>query len=113
MPHAEHTTRGTSTERVAHCARYFEQHVAEKEDARAGAEHGRGGPGSPQTLHFTQILWARYPFDIINAAGNRAQDAAREHDEILQAHASGDVTATMLAMRKHIESGWTVLKSVR
>jgi DNA-binding GntR family transcriptional regulator len=67
----------------------------------------------PQTLHFTQILWARYPFDIINAAENRGQDAVSEHDEILQALASGDVTAAMLAMRKHIESGWTVLKSAR
>jgi DNA-binding GntR family transcriptional regulator len=67
----------------------------------------------PQTLHFTQILWARYPFDIINAAENRGQEAVHEHDEILQALASGDVTAAMLAMRKHIESGWSVLKSAK
>ncbi|WP_250469998.1 GntR family transcriptional regulator [Caballeronia sp. GAFFF2] len=67
----------------------------------------------PQTLHFTQILWARYPFDIINAAENRGEDAVDEHEEILQALAAGDVTGAMLAMRKHIESGWSVLKSVR
>ncbi|MGV2895255.1 GntR family transcriptional regulator [Achromobacter sp. AGC78] len=66
----------------------------------------------PQTLHFVQILWARYPFDLINSASNRGQDAVREHEEILQAFASGDASAAMLAMRKHIESGWTVLKSL-
>jgi DNA-binding GntR family transcriptional regulator len=36
-----------------------------------------------------------------------------EHEEILQALGSGNVTAAMLAVRKHIESGWTVLKSAR
>ena len=66
----------------------------------------------PQTLHFVQILWARYPFDLINSASIRGQDAVREHEEILQAFASGDASAAMLAMRKHIESGWTVLKSL-
>lgn len=64
----------------------------------------------PQTLHFVQILWARYPFDLINAAKGRGEDAAKEHDEILAALASGDVSAAVLSMRKHIESGWTVLK---
>ncbi|MNL05494.1 HTH-type transcriptional regulator McbR [compost metagenome] len=66
----------------------------------------------PQTLHFVQILWARYPFDLINSASGRGEDAVREHEEILQAFASGDASAAMLAMRKHIESGWTVLKSL-
>lgn len=66
----------------------------------------------PQTLHFVQILWARYPFDLINSASGRGADAVREHEEILQAFASGDASAAMLAMRKHIESGWTVLKSL-
>ena len=64
----------------------------------------------PQTLHFVQILWARYPFDLINAAQGRGEDAVKEHDEILAALASGDVSAAVLSMRKHIESGWTVLK---
>jgi DNA-binding GntR family transcriptional regulator len=65
----------------------------------------------PQTLHFVQILWARYPFDVINAAPGRGHDAAREHDEILAAITDGDVTGATLAMRKHIESGWSVLKA--
>jgi DNA-binding GntR family transcriptional regulator len=65
----------------------------------------------PQTLHFVQILWARYPFDLINAIEGRGKDAAREHDEILRALSKGDAAAATLAMRKHIESGWSLLKS--
>ncbi len=64
----------------------------------------------PQTLHFVQILWARYPFDLINAVEGRGAEAAREHDDILAAMAQGDATAAVLSMRRHIESGWTVLK---
>jgi len=67
----------------------------------------------PQTLHFVQILWARYPFDIINALENRGGEAVKEHDEILQTLASGDVTAAIFSMRKHIESGWVRLKEVQ
>lgn len=65
----------------------------------------------PQTLHFVQILWARYPFDLINAVEGRGKDAAKEHDDMLQALLNGDTSAAMLAMRKHIESGWTVLQA--
>jgi DNA-binding GntR family transcriptional regulator len=64
----------------------------------------------PQTLHFVQILWARYPFDLINAVEGRGKEAAKEHDEILRALLDRDVSAAMLAMRKHIESGWSLLK---
>lgn len=63
----------------------------------------------PQTLHFVQILWARYPFDLINAAKDRGQGAVDEHDDILDALASGDASLAVLAMRKHIESGWNIL----
>ena len=65
----------------------------------------------PQTQHFVQILWARYPFDLINAVEGRGKDAAKEHDEILRALLDGDASAAMLAMRKHIEAGWSLLKS--
>ena len=65
----------------------------------------------PQTLHFVQILWARYPFDLINAAAGRGKEAAKEHDEILRALLDGDASAAMLAMRKHIESGWSLVRS--
>jgi DNA-binding GntR family transcriptional regulator len=64
----------------------------------------------PQTLHFVQILWARYPFDLINAVEGRGPEAAKEHDEILQALLNNDLSTAMVAMRKHIESGWSVLK---
>jgi DNA-binding GntR family transcriptional regulator len=64
----------------------------------------------PQTLYFVQVLWARYPFDLINAVEGRGKFAAREHEEILRALSSGDVSAAMAAMRKHIESGWSLLK---
>jgi DNA-binding GntR family transcriptional regulator len=67
--------------------------------------------GMPQTLHFVQILWARYPFDLINAVGGRGSEAAREHEEILKALVDRDSGAATLAMRKHIESGWDVLKN--
>jgi DNA-binding GntR family transcriptional regulator len=67
--------------------------------------------GMPQTLHFVQILWARYPFDLINAVGGRGREAAHEHEEILRALTDGDAGAATLAMRRHIESGWDVLKN--
>ncbi len=66
----------------------------------------------PQTLHFVQILWARYPFDLINAVEGRGSGAAEEHEEILKALTEGNASEAVLAMRKHIESGWTVLKTV-
>ncbi len=65
----------------------------------------------PHTLHFVQILWARYPFDLINAATGRGDQAVEEHKEILDAFTARDTSAAMLAMRNHIESGWDVLKN--
>lgn len=65
----------------------------------------------PHTLHFVQILWARYPFDLINAVGGRGDRAAKEHLAILDALEKRDVDKAVLAMSQHIESGWDVLKS--
>ncbi|MBV1691225.1 GntR family transcriptional regulator [Novosphingobium sp. G106] len=64
----------------------------------------------PQTLHFVQILWARYPFDLINQLKGRVSRAATEHGDLLQAFIGGDVAAAMLATRQHIEAGWLELK---
>jgi DNA-binding GntR family transcriptional regulator len=64
----------------------------------------------PQTLHFVQILWARYPFDLINQLKGRVSRAATEHGDLLQAFISNDVAAAMLATRQHIEAGWLELK---
>jgi len=54
---------------------------------------------------------ARYAFDLINAVEVRGQHAVEEHDEILQAPTTGGAASAMLAMRKHIEPGWAVLKA--
>jgi len=64
----------------------------------------------PQTLHFVQILWARYPFDLINQLKGRVSRAVAEHDELLAAMIAGDVSAAMLATRQHIEAGWLELR---
>ena len=64
----------------------------------------------PQTLHFVQILWARYPFDLINRLKGRVSRAAEEHDEVLGAFIASDSAAAMLATRQHIEAGWLELR---
>ena len=66
--------------------------------------------GMPQTLHFVQILWARYPFDLINRLTGRAERAAAEHAELLNQMVAGDVAGAMLTTRRHIESGWAELR---
>jgi len=60
----------------------------------------------PQTLHFVQVLWARYPFDVINRIDGRATRAAEEHADLLRNFIDGDSAGAMLTMRRHIESGW-------
>lgn len=64
----------------------------------------------PMTLHFVQILWARYPFDLINQVEGRIGRAVAEHAELLEAFARADVAAAVLATRRHIESGWLELE---
>ncbi|MEZ5743461.1 MAG: GntR family transcriptional regulator [Sphingomonadaceae bacterium] len=64
----------------------------------------------PQTLHFVQNLWARYPFDLINRLKGRVSRAAEEHDEVLGAFIAGDAAAAMLATRQHVEAGWLELR---
>jgi DNA-binding GntR family transcriptional regulator len=64
----------------------------------------------PQTLHFVQTLWARYPFDLINKLKGRVSRAAEEHDEMLGAIIAADASAAMLATRQHIEAGWLELR---
>ena len=64
----------------------------------------------PQTLHFVQVLWARYPFDLINLIGGRVGRAAKEHNGILKAMAAGDEKATLKAVREHIQAGWRELQ---
>ena len=65
----------------------------------------------PKTLHFVQVLWAQYPFDVINRIGGRAIRAAKEHNELLKRLIEGDATSAMLVMRQHIETGWNELRN--
>ena len=65
----------------------------------------------PQTLHFVQVLWAKYPFDLINLIGGRAGRAAAEHHRLLKAIKAGDKKAVMNAVREHLEGGWRELQS--
>lgn len=64
----------------------------------------------PQTLHFVQILWARYPFDLINRLKGRVSRANEEHEEMMRAIIASDAAAAMLATRLHIEAGWQELR---
>jgi DNA-binding GntR family transcriptional regulator len=98
----------------------FERAVAARENEAARAANYRFHrrifeiADMPQTLHFVQILWARYPFDLINKISGRVSRASAEHDELLKAFIARDSAAAMLATRQHIESGWIeLLKSVQ
>jgi len=66
--------------------------------------------GLPQTLHFAQVLWAKYPFDLINLIGGRAGRAATEHRNLLKAMKAGDKKTVVKAIREHIEAGWHELR---
>ena len=52
------------------------------------------------------MLWAQYPFDVINRISGRALRAAEEHGELLKSVIEGDAAGAMLTMRRHIEAGW-------
>lgn len=67
--------------------------------------------GQPQTLHFVQVLWAKYPFDLINQIGGRAGRASAEHRHLLKVMRAGDKKIVKAAVREHIEAGWQELKS--
>jgi DNA-binding GntR family transcriptional regulator len=94
----------------------FERAVEARENEAARAANYRFHrrmfeiAGQPQTLHFVQILWARYPFDLINKLQGRVGRAAAEHEELLRAFIAGDAAGAMLATRRHIESGWVELQ---
>lgn len=93
----------------------FERAAAEQDSSLARAVNYRFHrriydlADMPQTLHFVQILWARYPFDLINRLPGRAGRAASEHEELLDHMIAGDVGGAMLTTRRHIESGWAEL----
>jgi DNA-binding GntR family transcriptional regulator len=65
----------------------------------------------PQTLHFVRVVWAKYPFDMLGALPNRAEQVANEHDAIMHGLRIRDSRATMRAMQRHIESGHSLFKA--
>lgn len=65
----------------------------------------------PLSFHFVQVLWAKYPFDIINQIGGRVGRASAEHARIIDAVVSRDEEAAAIATREHIQAGWDELKS--
>ncbi len=67
--------------------------------------------GLPQTLHFVQVLWAKYPFDLINLIGGRMGRAAAEHRRLLKALNAGDRKAVVSELREHIYAGWRELQA--
>ncbi len=65
----------------------------------------------PQTLRFVRILWARYPFDLINKVESRIGRASSEHREMLGAIIARDEAAMLSALRTHIRAGWDEFKA--
>jgi DNA-binding GntR family transcriptional regulator len=65
----------------------------------------------PQTLNFVQILWARYPFDVVNALPGRPSRACGEHAQLIRAIGARDISGAIFATRRHIESGWAELQA--
>jgi len=70
-----------------------------------------GLAGQPLSIHFVQVLWAKYPFDIINQLGGRVGRAAHEHARIIDALVSRNEEAAATATREHIYAGWNELKA--
>jgi DNA-binding GntR family transcriptional regulator len=56
-------------------------------------------------------VWAKYPFDMLGALPNRAEQVASEHDAIMQGLRIRDPRATMRAMQRHLELGHRLLKA--
>ena len=102
--------------KLAERERDFEQAIAKGERPTVRAmnyrfhSHFYSLAQQPQTLHFMQVLWAKYPFDLINLIGGRVGRAAQEHGAILKAVAAGDEPAALTAVREHIEAGWQELQ---
>jgi DNA-binding GntR family transcriptional regulator len=65
----------------------------------------------PLNLRFVQVLWVKYPFDIINRLPGRTGRASREHARIIDAITSRNEEAAANATRDHIHAGWEELKA--
>jgi DNA-binding GntR family transcriptional regulator len=65
----------------------------------------------PQTLHFTRVVWAKYPFDMLGALPNRGEQVIHEHEAIMEGLRARDARATMRAMQRHLEFGHRLFKA--
>lgn len=70
-----------------------------------------GLAAQPLSFHFVQVLWAKYPFDIITQIGGRVGRASAEHARIIDAVVSRNEEAAAIATREHIRAGWDELKA--
>jgi len=70
-----------------------------------------GLAAAPLSLQFTQVLWARYPFEVVSRLPGRPARAVREHAEIMDAIVSRNDEAAAAATRRHILAGWAELEA--
>jgi len=70
-----------------------------------------GLAGQPLSYRFVQVLWAKYPFDLLFRTPGRTGQAAREHARIMDAVVSRNEEAAATAVREHLDAGWTALTS--
>lgn len=64
----------------------------------------------PQTLHFVQILWARYPFDLINKIRGRVGARRRSIRNFYRRPSPSMLPPRYWRRSGSIESGWTELE---
>jgi DNA-binding GntR family transcriptional regulator len=65
----------------------------------------------PLSFHVVQVLWAKYPFDLICRIGGRIGRSVDEHARIIDAVVSRNEEAAAAAIREHIHTGWDALKA--
>lgn len=65
----------------------------------------------PLNLRFVQVLWTKYPFDLLHRLPGRSARAASEHALIMDAVVSRNEEAAASATRSHIHSSWGELKA--
>jgi DNA-binding GntR family transcriptional regulator len=61
--------------------------------------------GSPLLIEFIRRLWDVYPWRTMWVLPGRAEQSAREHEEIMEALRAGDGAAAAERLRAHITSG--------
>lgn len=70
-----------------------------------------GLAGQPLSFRFAQVLWVKYPFDILFRIPGHSGRAAREHARIIDALVSRNEDAAATAVHEHLHAGWAELKA--